>query len=248
MDVSWTTKQAKPQGRNTINGSRVSCKLHGPQVPLNAKKFVRAAATQLWGGLANPTIAQIISILLEFAKSHSRDDFVMWKVDVSGAYPQLKVNPDDAHLLGSELVKGWIMVNHHGTFGLSVTPYAFEVISRLLRVIVSDELRVEGVAHFYTDDGIGFSSRALYQEHMAKAAKAITMMGQQAVNVEKSQHSDADSSRTLVAIGCLFDLQNWVTDLPRSNRLKMPHTFMTINTNLLVPLKTMQAIASLAWR
>jgi hypothetical protein len=65
----------------------------------------------------------------------------------------------------------------------------------------------------------------------------------------KSESSKSPGNNdSLVALGWLFDIKNWTISVPRNNRFKALHTFTSINTNLPVPLKTLQAIASLAQR
>ena len=112
---SWTTKKGKVQGRPVVNGTGVSCK-SGPQMALN-KVWVKEKAALRWGAINHPTLIQIAQMLCRVATRFGKEEVVLWKTDIKGAFTLLWVRPEDCKLLGCEMFGGGYMLCWPGCSG-----------------------------------------------------------------------------------------------------------------------------------
>jgi hypothetical protein len=227
QNASWAPKKGSVKGRNTTNCSGVSSK-RGSQIPLNSKKVCRLSAKAVWGDIDHPTIIRIAKMILAAEAEHGREFVAVWKVDIKGAYPQFKIHPGHAYLMGSEMQDGHIMVNHAGSWG------------RVLRVNINT--RIVGEAVVYVDDGMGVSETRFCESDMAGAGEQITILGSQAEAVKKRETTaDPDNwERKIVLIGWEVNLLHRIIDVASENRLKALHLFWTTDLEATVPLEVME--------
>ena len=130
----------------------------GPQIPLNNKAAKEAAILQ-WGRIRNPTVVEIARTILVAEEKYGRENIVIWKSDLSGAYTLLFLNPTSVRLMSFALDGGFIFIYLAGLFGWTGMPMAFEVVTRILRVCIS--MVISGWVLIYCDDIMGFSSKQL---------------------------------------------------------------------------------------
>ena len=62
---------------------------------------------------------------------------VLWKTDVAGAFTLVWMRPEDCHLLGCEMMAGLVLLMFAGMFGLTIMPYVFEVVTRVISVLMA---------------------------------------------------------------------------------------------------------------
>ena len=251
QDISWAVKKGSRQGRNTTNCSGVSSRFDC-QVPLNDKKFVRDTCIDLWGPIQHPSIIDIAHMVLRAEVKYGRENVCLWKQDIKGAFPQLPIRPEDAHLMASMLAIGLVLINFYGSFGLTVFPFAFEVVTRILRVLINFVIR--GEAKIYCDDAIGASKIADREHDMNKSGEQMQILGSQAEAMNKrfwtrsTNDLREDIERTLDVLGWEVNLSHRFIDIAKENRLKALYLFWTVDLEVSVPLETLEAMASLASR
>ena len=149
------TKKGKIGGQLTSNASsndaRRGTYLNNPEVALKVERP--------WGKINHPTVTDIARVLLdEEATQGSRDNIVMWISDHKGAFTLPKFNPEHVHLMTSRLRSGHIFVHLYGNFGRTGLPFAFEVVTRVLRALIV--FVIFGVVLMYCADLIGVGSRS----------------------------------------------------------------------------------------
>jgi hypothetical protein len=152
---SWAPKRGKKKGRNVVNATVVAS-ASGPSVPLNTP-WVKEASKDKWGDINHPSLAMIVRIILEMEAEFGRDALVLFKMDIKGAFTQVWIRPQDCHLLGAGMRFGLVHILIAGMFGLTEMPFVFEVITRVIRVLLWFGL-VKGAAAMYVDDIIGVST------------------------------------------------------------------------------------------
>ena len=244
---SWATKQGKRKGRNVVNAT-VNGSKSGPQIPLNTP-VVKEMAREKWGDINHPSLEMIIAIILWAEGKYGREDIVLWKMDISGAFTQVWVRPTDCHLLGADMRFGLVLIMIAGMFGLSEMPFVFEVITRVIRILLFFNL-LSGTAVVYVDDLIGVSNRAGLVKDLEVASDAIQILGPDAEAVDKRETTEGKvgRERALVCIGWEINLGTWRVDVSQRTRLKAMLVFWGTNLEESVPLETMEAMASYATR
>jgi hypothetical protein len=90
-----TDSKGKPEGRiiGDLSGQ------HDPYfTPLNGsphdKDQLRAAIALKWGEIKHPTVDQLVKMVLTAADLHGRDNIILWKKDLKGAFNLLNYHPD----------------------------------------------------------------------------------------------------------------------------------------------------------
>ena len=215
----------------------------GTQVPLNTE-FVKEQAALRWGAINHPTLLQIAQMLLRAAVKSGKEDVVLWKTDIKEAFTLLRVRPEDCRLLGCEMFEGWVYVMLAGMFGLSLMPAVFEVVTRVLRVLVA--IAIDGEAKIYVDDVMGASGRSSWERDRDKAVEQVQMLGKDAEAVEKRESSEDNEGRKVDCLGWEFNLGEWVVDVAEENRMKALYPFWTTDLESSVTLETMEALVSMA--
>ena len=252
QDISWAVKKFSVQGRNTTNCSGVSGE-QGSQTPLNSKKYVREESIRLYGKIQHPNIIQIAQMILRAELLWGILAVVLWKMDIKGAFPQLPVRPEDAHFMASMMSATIILINYYGSFGLTVFPFAFEVVTRILRVLIN--FVITGEAKIYVDDAIGVSHKFDFKSDMNKAGEQMQILGSTAEaknkrfwTHDKDEVTGENIDRTLDVLGWEINLTHRFIDIAKENRLKAIYLFWTTDLDIPAPLETIEAMASLASR
>ena len=73
-----------------------------------------------WGTTNQPTLIQIAQMLWRVATRFGKEEVVLWKTNIKGAFTLLWVRPEDCKLLGCEMFGGWIYVMLAGCLGCSI--------------------------------------------------------------------------------------------------------------------------------
>ena len=136
-----------------------------------------------------------------------------------------------------------------GMFGLSEMPFVFEVITRVIRILLLINL-LSGTAVMYVDDLIGVSARAGLAKDLEVANDAVRILGSDAEAVDKRETTDGKvgRERSVVCIGREINLGTWRVNVSQRTRLKAMLVFWGTNLDESVPLETMEAMASYAMR
>ena len=236
---SWAPKKGKPKGRpigDVANGS-------GSHPPLNHPSL-RDTCKSNWGPIEHPTLSDIVNMILEFQTLHPNDIAVLWKMDLKGAFHLLSIHPEDVHLLAFELTQGLSMLYHTGMFGWTGFPYAFQVVTRVLRQIVNFRIREFGAALMYVDDIIGICSSSHLSECLRLAQSSCeTLLGPGSVEPSKTIHG-----RRIDAIGWCLDLDTSSVGIAKHNLFKTVQGFFHTDTSKPVSLQVLQRLASWASR
>jgi hypothetical protein len=146
--AGWHKKLGSPGGRCIIDYSRPNS--HGQA--LNTKR-VKEIAKALYGEISPVQINRLMEMILEQVGRVGWENLVIWKMDLKGAFDLIFFRPDAAGLLTVPLGDGLMMVSLVGSFGHTVTPYAFDVISRTILADVKSG--VKGGAEMCCDDVMG---------------------------------------------------------------------------------------------
>ncbi len=82
---------------------------------------------------------------------------------------------------------GQLVVFFQGNFGLALMPFAFDVVTRVLRTAVGSA--VDGFIHMYVDDMIGVGSTAAWSDDRELAAATFRDLGENAEEPAKRESS-----------------------------------------------------------
>ena len=235
----WTTKSGKAKGRplgdcsNAKSGSSLNS--------LEVKQIV----DDHYGKICHPTLSDLMQLINRQALRVGRDQVACWKIDLAGAFSLLFIHPDDVRLAAFELTDGISMFYITGFFGGTGTPASFQVISRVLERHLNSLLA--GRVHVYVDDIMGCCSFTELQSDMTIAiAECIGLLGKESVAHDKSDNSLATGKLTW--IGWEVNLRDWTVSIGKKNFLKTLYGFFSVNEKELVPIKTLQRLASWASR
>ena len=168
----------------------------------------------------------------------SWENLVIWKMDLKGAFNLIFFRPDVAGLLTVPLGDGLMMVSLVGSFGHSVTPYAFDVISRTILADVKSG--VKGDAEMCCDDVMGACAASERVHDMDWTRLVIErLLGPAAVADDKSFFG-----RRLDFIGWSVDLDNMSLGIARHNFLKTVYGFITAREQVHLPVRGLMKLAS----
>ena len=101
----WAPKQGKECGRPIVDSSDRSAKtpvLNGPNVAAEAK--------ERWGEIENPTIVEVVNMVLEFKDEQfdvGWEDIELWKMDLKGAFTLMSFKAENSQLFAVELGGRW---------------------------------------------------------------------------------------------------------------------------------------------
>lgn len=233
--LSWAPKKGKACGRmiaDTSNNEKDSSVVNA------TTQTGEDAIRRRYGDICHPTILDVIaSILMMEAREGGRTTLVMWKQDLAGAYTLLNLAPENAKVFVFEMMGGFALMFLAGMFGWTSTPFAFQVVSRLL--LGATTLQLAGMLNLYVDDYLGVSTWDTVKEDRAIARKiAQDLLGPDSV-------ADKDEEgRRLEMLGWVLDLDLWSVSISRENILKAIFGFFHTSLTEPVPLKQLQKIAS----
>ena len=214
----WTTKAGKREGRVLFDSSDDS---KGPSLNSDgARDQLRAQ----YGDIHHPTLDDFVLMVLdaEAELPGATNQLTLWKWDLRKAFTLLSFRAEDARLLACELTDDLSLVYHTGLFGWTGTPFAFQVVSRVLH----RNLVRKGVRQLVYVDDVGGACResdiAIMKQSVRNEAEGL--LGPNALAEQKWE-----SGRRLDYIGWVIDLDSRQVFLKRRNFLKVLHGFFAID-------------------
>jgi hypothetical protein len=150
MRSSCAPKKGKQSGRLTLDGSTNSART-GPVLNSDeAKELCR----EIFGDILDqPDIEAICLMLIRMADLYGREFIVLWKTDMKAAFTLLKLRAALARLMSTRLMCGLVFIYTRGNFGWTGMPFAFQVVVRVLLVLVMSVIK--GIVDMFVDDLIG---------------------------------------------------------------------------------------------
>ena len=223
MRSSWAPKKGKASGRLTLDASTNSS-LRGPSLNSDEAKEI---CREVFGDILDqPDIDAICQMLLRTADLHGRPAVVMWKTDLKAAFTLLKFRAAMTRLMTTRLMSGVVFVYFQGNFGWTGMPFAFQVVVRVLIILVMAV--VKGLVDMFVDDMIGVGHIDSWKEDMMSAITIMKdLLGDDAEEPSKRE-STADTTndnREITVLGWDFCLSKWTVDVAARNRLKALYVF-----------------------
>lgn len=240
----WTLKKGKAQGRiicDVANADTTdSTPLNGCLGPDRDELRCRIEAT--WGPINHPTLESLMRMILAAVARFGWDELILWKKDLQGAFNLLWYDPSDAQLLAFLLSDDVVVLHLAGMFGWAGMPFAFDIITRVLRAVV--RAVIKGLSEMYVDDIQGVTSRALLTHDMDAADTAVRgLLGPHAISPTKNEQG-----RVLDWIGWEINLDTQRVTISESNLLRTVYAFFSFDLKSKVSLQQVQRMASLASR
>jgi len=235
---SWAPKSGTPKGRPIGDCSDGGV---GAQ-PLNSD-YTKAETDRVWGVITHPTIGDISVMVNNFLSNDPPsilpdDEFVLWKMDLKGAYTLLSLRSKDVVLFGMEMTDSLVMFFLCGIFGWTGTPACFQVVTRAIAFELGK--RLIGKALMYVDDIFGICRRRdLAHELAVTKAVCESILGTNSVEDKKTE-----VGRRLTVIGYEIDIELRLVAVARKNVLKALHGFLTTDLNSNTTVKSLQKLAS----
>jgi hypothetical protein len=162
---------------------------------------------------------------------------ILWKMDLKGAFTLLDVSAQACKWFSAELSNDLILIYITGLFGWTGTPFAFNVLSR----VVSFELLklTAGDLLMYVDDIIG-CCRLIDLDQEFKNVRSIVegICGPKSIADDKTE-----SGRMLESIGYYIDLDARAVGLSQNNFFRTVYGMFTVNLDE-VTVCEMQKLAS----
>ena len=235
--AGWAKKRGAAKGRPTNNHS-----YDNKRGGLINTKGAKDSLKSLYGDIHPAQLCNIVSMVLDQARIYGWDNIIMWKMDLMGAYNLLFFRAEDAGLLAMELSDNLTMVSMVGHFGWVGTPYAFDVVSRLLVKLI--RMRIAGKVDIATDDLMGCCSKTHAPNDMDLANTAIhDIFVADCVNDDKTQ-----LGLIIDVIGWNINLVNRTVGVAQHNLLKTLHGFMTVRLGDYLSIRHFMKLASWASR
>jgi hypothetical protein len=232
--IHWTTKVGKKGGRILFDSSDDK---HGQC--LNSER-VKELVEAYYGKIEHPSIQDMVTSITELVKRKGCDlsDIVLWKADLQGAFTLLSFRPEDVQYLACELTDDLVMIYHTGLFGWTGTPFAFQVVTRVLNRVIN--LRINGQAVMYVDDIGGVSLRSEV-EHDMRICKEVCegLLGPKAMAEDKWE-----CGRRIDFIGWSIDLDKQRVSIARRNFLKTLYGFFSVDETKAIPMREIERLAS----
>ena len=235
---SWAPKAGTPKGRPIGDCSDGGV---GAQ-PLNSK-YTKVETDRVWGVIRHPTISDIASMVDRFLGNDPpsldpEDEYVLWKMDLKGAYTLLSLRSKDAALFGMEMTGSMVMFFLCGIFGWTGTPACFQVVTRAITFELNK--RLQGKALMYVDDIFGVCKRRdLANELAVTRSVCESILGTNSVEDKKTE-----IGRRLTVIGYEIDIELRLVAVARKNVLKALHGFLTTDLQAPTTVKSLQKLAS----
>jgi hypothetical protein len=238
MQGKWVSKHGKDIGRNIGDMS------YGEPPYLNGK-FAKQAAAAQYGAIVHPTLNDIVLLFLSTYDRKKAEypelewqGMVIWVMDIASAYTNLNIPAKHAHLFAQELKNGLVAVHHGGVFGGSITPAAFQPVTRC----VVHELRAttKGGLDMYVDDLYGICVWKHVQYEMARGKHVITdLLGDKTVQEEKNV-----TGQIVKIIGWEFNLLTQKVSVARKNMMKAIYCIYNVDLDRDTNLRKVQRLAS----
>ena len=243
--AGWAPKWNKACGRQIGD---VSDHEFGPALNSEGAK---AKLKEMYSDIRHPTVEDLVGMVNEFAEEKKRelgdafnwDDLVLFKGDLAMAFTLLFVRPDGVRLFACELTDGLTLFYHTGFFGWTGTPFAFQVITRVLERALK-ALKMPGSVKIYVDDLMGVCMKA----DLIECRRIITelcegLLGPTAIAEKKWEDSLATGQ--IDWIGWQLDLRTRKVNLARRNFLKVLYGFCEAKEN--APMRVIELMKLASW-
>ena len=241
----WTTKKDKPAGRIIADLSNTRDPL--TICPLNGfTQLERANLTERcveqFGPIKLPTIQELMLMVLDLADCHGWANISLWKMDLKGAFNLLWFDPEQVALLAFPLTDALVVIHLVGIFGWLGMPFAFNVLSRALLVLILSV--ITGRADMYVDDVMGCSATVQLDSDMSAARSAIVgLAGDDSIAPDK-----VEQGRCLEFIGWVICLDSQTVSASPRLLLKTTQALFCFHVDDRVSQLHLQRLASLTSR
>ena len=246
----WAPKDGKRQGRPTTNASGA-----GPGNQCLNDKNVKEACDRQWGEIKHPTIAQIAQMVTGFItdegtrRGSGPRDWVLWKMDLRGAYNLIDFRVEDVRLMANEMTGGLVIYHMCGQFGWTGTPSAFQVVTRA--IMFELRRRIPGRCVMYVDDIIGICGRGEAEATLSTVKQIVEgLLGEGNPGEDNGAiaSTKTEFGRRITAIGYDIDLDLMLVAIATKNVHKAAYGFLTVDTEHSVAVKVLERLASWASR
>lgn len=235
--LSWTVKFGKKEGRPIHDGS-------AGQMPVNSE-FTKTSYDKIWGVIRHPSIGDLVRMVLDYrgtVLAHDPSirmcDFVLWKVDLKGAYTLLSFATEAIPNMAAELDDGNLIFFMCGVFGFTGTPAAFQVVSRVIKFEVNR--LITGRMDIYVDDMFGISLRV----HVDKDVEIASAFCRSLFNSNCIEDTKTEKGERVGVIGYVIDINVERVSVARKNYLKVIYGLSSIDLEGRIPVKVLQRFAS----
>lgn len=242
----WTSKRGKQCGRPIFDASDTNAGA------LNCPAVTEIIKLQ-YGPIYHPTLQDIMLLILDWEERLQRtsstssttdNPIILWKADLARAFTQLNFAEDCVHLMACELTDGKTILYHSGQFGWTGMPFAFQVITRVIKKRL--QLVLPGGVTMYVDDIIGICFTNDYINYIRTKVPEVctSLLGSTAMADDKWIYG-----RRVEIIGWDIDLDKRIVTLSKKNFLKAFYGFFTVDlSDKRIKVKTLQCLASWASR
>ena len=250
----WAPKRGKDSGRGTLDSPTLCY----------PRPEVREAAKNLLGPVAFPTLQDdLMPMILGMEDEFSNRCITLVKEDLQGAFNLIPFSVPSALLMCAEIGEGFSIISPYGNFGLVAMPYAFNIVSKLLRMAVNAVGRygppdmqrraaksrwgpppvIRFVGEQYVDDSMLVQVVAsLHSASSWLRSLARALLGDDAIATDKHE-----CARGMVWIGWWIDLDNRRVTMAEHILLKLVF-FLDQAEGTQVSGEVLEVIASLAER
>jgi hypothetical protein len=120
---------------------------------------------EMYGVVSSPTIRDIYTDIYAYCDTHnlSPRDCLLWKDDISGAFPQFHWTSSFALLMALMIDEEYVLISINGDFGYLSSPSIWEIIANAVLwmcLVVALFIR-RGLLWKYVDDFMGFAPAAV---------------------------------------------------------------------------------------
>jgi len=241
--MHWAKKKGKASGRVCFDAKDDT---HGGS-SLNSER-AKAWLREHYGEINHPTIETLSIMVLNFVDSKKAElgeegawaALRLFKADLASAFHLLFFRPEGVSKMITELTDGLTAIYHVGQFGWVGTPYAFAVISRVLKAEIQRRFGSEGMDDVYCDDIMGVTLDRSLDSCRQIVVDVITgLLGPEAHAVEKDEFG-----RVVELIGYLVDLDTRTVTLSPRNFNKVLYGFFSVDFDRPVSVRTLERLCS----
>lgn len=219
---------------------------------------VHEEAIKQWGPITDlPCLDSINLQIIKTQDLHGPDNVVILKGDLRNYYQLCFFALDSLPLMAFAVhshdpsIEGSVYFSLAGNFGWTGLPNAFEVFTRIFRVIIG--LAIAGHAFFqmYCDDFFISSSKQEWRaDHVTAVRIVTTLFGSDSYAEEKFDSTEAESKsqREIDILGWNFNLTTNRCDVSAKNRKKGLLHFLSVDIDKPLSLRDRQRLVGFAER